>query len=195
MEPSSRTTTMQFPACLDQIGALRRWAVKALPELGLHLDDPLVDDVKLVLSEFGANAIVHTGGERTDVALTAILAYLPGGVLRIALTDPGLGRPEQRQADEDATSGRGLQLSAGVTDRLGVDDLGAAGKTVWAELDLPPEAAAGPARPAVVTGEAVALRIAILRADDAVRALRPNPGVGTLPERRPALHRHRIPAA
>lgn len=192
MEPRSRTIATKFPARLAQIGPARHWATKALPELGLSLDDPLVEDVQLVLSEFGANAIVHgTGGERPDVELTASLEYMPGGVLRIALTDPGLGRPEQRQADEGATSGRGLQLAAAVADRVGVDDLGAAGKTVWAELDLPPEAVEAPARSAAtVTGETVKLQMAVLRAATTVRELRPRPTVGALQVLAPG----RIPA-
>ncbi|MFF2073413.1 ATP-binding protein [Kitasatospora sp. NPDC058162] len=145
MEPTSRTTTMAFPAELAQIGAVRRWAKAQLPELGLQLSDPLVEDVQLVMSEFGANAVVHAcGGGRPDVELTAALLLTPSGVLRMSVADPGLGRPEPRNAGEEATSGRGLLLVAGVADRFGVDE-GPDGKVVWAELDLPQAVRPGPA--------------------------------------------------
>ncbi|MFJ9777220.1 ATP-binding protein [Kitasatospora sp. NPDC101157] len=110
------TADLRFSARLAQVGAVRRWVKEALRELGLHLDDPLVGDVQLVVSELGANAVVHgCGGERSDVELTASLQYIRSGVLRMSVTDPGLGKPKPRRAEQDAPSGRGLQPEGVVT--------------------------------------------------------------------------------
>ncbi|MFD5462824.1 ATP-binding protein [Kitasatospora sp. NPDC127059] len=178
MEPRSRNTTMRFPAEPAQIGAVRRWVKARLPELGLRLSDPLVEDVQLVMSEIAANAVVHgCGGGRPDVELTAALLLTPTGVLRMCVTDPGLGRPGLRRVREDATSGRGLLLVAGVVDRFGVDE-GTDGKAVWAELDLPEAMRPGPAT--VVDGHAE-LKVMVLCAGTAVRVVRPGSAGGASP--------------
>ncbi|CAM5281703.1 ATP-binding protein (plasmid) [Streptomyces viridifaciens] len=193
LTPHEARLSFAIPAELVQIGALRRWAQAALAESGLHLDDPLVGDVQLVIAELGANAVLHgCGGERPDVELTACLQH-SGGVLRMSVTDPGHAKPVQGRADTEATSGRGLQLVRHVADRCGVDDLGVVGKSVWAELDLP-EAVVVQAPAAAVTGEAVEPQTAVLRAVSSVRVLRPQPAVGTIPVR-PTLRQRPIPAA
>ncbi|WBP84598.1 ATP-binding protein [Kitasatospora cathayae] len=169
-EPRPRTITTRFPAERVQIGAVRQWAKESLPRLGLHLDDPLVADLQLTLSELGANAIVHgCGGDRADVRLTAALTHTPG-VLRMSVTDSGRGRPEHRRADEVVTSGRGLCLVEAVTDRFGVDDLRAGGKTVWAEIDVPRAVSSLAQTSIVVADEMVDLDRAALRADATARA-------------------------
>ncbi|MFE3502685.1 ATP-binding protein [Kitasatospora sp. NPDC059146] len=181
---------MTFPAELARIGVVRRWVGAQLPELGLRLDDPLVDDVQLVMSEIAANAVVHgCDGGRSDVELTAALRLSPTGVLRMSVADPGPGRPESRKAGEGATSGRGLLLVAGVVDRFGVDE-GPDGKVVWAELDLPE--AARPV-PASVAGRQVESQVVVLCTGAAVRVWRPRSAVGVRPGQQPELDR--IPAA
>ncbi|MFF7995050.1 ATP-binding protein [Kitasatospora xanthocidica] len=190
MDPRSRTTTtMTFPAVREQIGRLRQWARDTVPKLVLGLDDKqrdeLLGDVVAVLSELGANAVVHgCGGERPDVELTATLELTPVGALRVSVTDPSPRRPEHRSAGDDATSGRGLQIVCGTARRFGVEDGADGGKVVWAEFHLP----------ATVTADMVQQTIATLRAASAVTALRPRPVVGTLPARS-ALTRIPVSAA
>ncbi|MEU4116748.1 ATP-binding protein [Kitasatospora sp. NPDC028055] len=190
MEPRPRTVTMRFPAELARIGAVRRWAKAQLPELGLHLNAPRVEDVQLVMSEIAANAVVHgCDGGRPDEELTAALCLAPTGVLRMSVTDPGAGRPEPRKAGEGATSGRGLLLVAGLVDRFGVDE-GPDHKVVWAELDLP--GAVRPS-PATVFGRQVEPQVVVLCTGTPVRVGLPRSAVGMRLGQQPELDR--IPAA
>ncbi|WP_369184477.1 ATP-binding protein [Streptomyces sp. Y1] len=141
MEPGSRIITTWFPAERKRIGELRRWARTVVPLFGLGLDDrqrgDVLDDVELVPSELGTNAVLHgCGGDQPDVKLTASLAYAPG-VLRVSVTDPGGGRPECRAASSEATCGRGLRLVMGVVSRFGVESLPGGGKEIWSAIELP----------------------------------------------------------
>ncbi|MFE4977547.1 ATP-binding protein [Kitasatospora sp. NPDC056651] len=183
--------TTAFPAEPVQIRTLRRWAKAVLPKLGLdgRQQDAVRDDLELVLSELGANAIVHgCGGDRPDVQLTASLTYTPG-TLRVSVTDPGPGRPQYRTADDEATCGRGLRLVMAHAARFGIEDLPDGGKEVWVELELP-----APAQPTASAAavEPIGLRVAALRSAAVLRESRPRPAVGTLPPGRPELDR--IPA-
>ncbi|MFJ8475296.1 ATP-binding protein [Kitasatospora sp. NPDC094011] len=56
MEPRSCKTTMRFHAGLAQIGVVRRWTKEQLPKLGLRLNEQLVEDIQLAMSELAANA-------------------------------------------------------------------------------------------------------------------------------------------
>ncbi|MFG2913103.1 ATP-binding protein [Kitasatospora sp. NPDC048298] len=154
--PDARLTAdIQFPAERERIGDLRRWARTALPVLGLDggQQEAVLDDVQLVLSELGTNAVVHgCGGERPNVVLTACLRYT-AGVLRVSVTDPGLARPEYRSADDEATCGRGLMLVTAVVSRFGLDDRPKGGKEIWAEIELPE-----PVHPTATVGEQAGLR-------------------------------------
>ncbi|MFJ8473502.1 ATP-binding protein [Kitasatospora sp. NPDC094011] len=126
----------------------------------------------------GLPVLVHgCDGDGPEVELTAALALVPGGMLRMAVADPGRGKPEIRRADEDATSGRGLLLVAALVDRMGVDE-GPEGKVVWAEVDLPE---AGGGTPAAVTGRHAELQIAVRCADFVVRTPRPRSVTGATP--------------
>ncbi|MGW3183757.1 ATP-binding protein [Kitasatospora sp. NPDC001119] len=177
--PDTRLTAdIEFPAERERIGDLRRWARTVLPTLGLdgRQQDTVLDDVQLVLSELGTNAVVHgCGGERPDVMLTACLRY-DMSVLRVSVTDPGLGRPEYRSATNEATCGRGLMLVTAVVSRFGVEELPQGGKEIWAEIGLPEQV-----RPAAAVGEQVSLRVAAPRADALLREFRPRPAVGRPP--------------
>ncbi|MGW3178774.1 ATP-binding protein [Kitasatospora sp. NPDC001119] len=168
MESGSRIITMKFPAEREQIGELRRWAKAAMPLFGFGLGGrrcgDMLDDVQLVLSELGTNAVLHgCGGDRPDVKLTASLAHT-SGVLRVSVADPGGGRPECRPASTDATCGRGLGLVMGVASRFGVENLPAGGKEIWAEIELP-----DPVRPVAAVVDQISRQAGVLHSDAAVR--------------------------
>ncbi|WP_051712187.1 ATP-binding protein [Streptomyces sp. NRRL S-350] len=174
MKPESRSITTWFPVERKRIGELRRWARKAVPLLGLGPEDrqrgDVLDDVELVLSELGTNAVLYgCGGDRSDVKLTACLAYAPG-VLRVSVTDPGDGRPEYRAASDEATGGRGLRLVMGVVSRFGVERLPEGGQEIWSEIELP-----DPAWPATVMVEQSGQRIGMLPSDSTAREFRHRP--------------------
>jgi hypothetical protein len=54
--------------------------------------------------------------------------------------------PHQRRYGTQATTGRGMALVDGLSDRWGVDAAGD-GKTVWCEVSAPDEAVAGGSDP------------------------------------------------
>lgn len=105
----------------------RNWVTGVLD--AWRRDAPL-DDVRLVVTELVANAVVHAG---TPVAVR--LEVGPDQV-RCAVSDaaPGAVTPGAGHADD--LGGRGLHLVERVSDRWGVEE-GPTGKTVWAEWCSP----------------------------------------------------------
>ncbi|MFE9448871.1 ATP-binding protein [Streptomyces sp. NPDC006739] len=90
-----------------------------------------------VVAELTANAATHgrLSGRSFRLALVATAA-----VLRVEVTDTRADAlPHLRPPTRDAESGRGLLLVEALADRWGVELGPVPRKTVWAELDLPPE--------------------------------------------------------
>jgi hypothetical protein len=83
-----------------------------------------LDAVRLATSEIVTNAVVHAGGvDSITVRLTALVA-------RVEVVDHTHVALIAHAAPLDATSGRGLNIVALVTERWGVEDL-LEGKAVW----------------------------------------------------------------
>ncbi|MFC0847180.1 ATP-binding protein [Streptomyces noboritoensis] len=102
----------------EEVARARRWTRDVLRA------HPRVDDVVLVVSELGTNALTHTVGDALRVMLT-----VTEGRVTVAVTDSG-GTPEVPravEAGEEAVHGRALATSLAVTG----DE---AGRTVTAEL-------------------------------------------------------------
>ncbi|MET8247850.1 ATP-binding protein [Streptomyces sp. NPDC005202] len=92
-----------------------------------------------LVAELAANAATH-GRLPGRCFRLALLARSES--LRIEVTDTrGDDLPRRRPPGPDAESGRGLLLVEALADRWGVAFGPVPRKTVWAELDLPPEAA------------------------------------------------------
>ncbi|GAA3135020.1 hypothetical protein GCM10010466_27320 [Planomonospora alba] len=104
---------------------------------------PLVDDVTLTVSELVTNALRH--GVR-NAALPyppvsrrharVVLCSTEHSVL-CAVTDPCDEAPFLRDFDDEAESGRGLQIVRGVSHMWGWSPLEKGGKAVWAAFVLP----------------------------------------------------------
>ncbi|MGW4892961.1 ATP-binding protein [Kitasatospora sp. NPDC004240] len=98
---------------------------------------PSGDDVQLVAAELLTNAVRHAGGA------TALDLAQYGARLRITVTDPapdaGLPRPGPHRPGR--IGGHGLLIVDRLAPRWGTSPT-TGGKTVWADLPLPP--AAGP---------------------------------------------------
>ena len=75
-----------FPGEGSQLGVLRRWLASLLPQC------PARDDVTLVASELGTNAIVHTASGRGGWFAVEITWHR--AVVRVAVADwrPAMGR-------------------------------------------------------------------------------------------------------
>lgn len=118
----------------------RYLAVHQLDAWGIPYGTELSESAALVVAELGANAVTHgrVPGRDFELALT-----LGPDVLRIEVTDArGERRPPDREAVPApaplAVAGRGLLLVQAVAARWEVRDRIPVGKTVAAELDLPP---------------------------------------------------------
>jgi signal transduction histidine kinase len=85
----------------------------------------------LIVSELVTNAIVHSG---TDIVRCVL--RLGGGLLRIEVTDHGVGSEEPTVCEpaDDDVSGRGLLLVCTVSEAWGVSPANPAGRTVWATV-------------------------------------------------------------
>ncbi|MCQ4080852.1 ATP-binding protein [Streptomyces sp. RB6PN25] len=99
---------------------LRGWAL-----------DSVRDTAALLASELITNTLQHSGG-------SAVLAALPlVDVVRLEVYDSSTRTPRKREADEEATSGRGLMLIEALAESWGVDP-SSDGKCVWCEIPIEP---------------------------------------------------------
>jgi len=122
----------------QQLAALRRWLELLLP------DCPARDDVAIVATELGTNAIRHTASGRGGWFAVDITWHQPA--VRVAVTDCGSpGRPQVID-DPDGERGRGLQVVKGLSTRTGACG-DHRGRLVWADVPWGDAAAAEPASP------------------------------------------------
>lgn len=116
------------------VAAARHWATD---QLSVLFDAPgdAADDVALLVSELVSNCVQ---ARCHDFAL-AIEAH--HNSVRVEATDDAPGMPTPVKASSDDVSGRGLLIIEKVAADWGVQPV-PAGKTVWAELQLPTHARA-----------------------------------------------------
>lgn len=98
-----------------------------------ELDDDVLDDVLLIVSELVTNAVQHGRPE--------IVLRLRGEPFAIDVSvldhGPDMPRPADGTPDVLAPSGRGLFIIDNLANRWGIEPLsGEVGKTVWARMDL-----------------------------------------------------------
>jgi CheY-like chemotaxis protein len=93
----------------------------------------VLDDALLVTTELVTNALVHAG------PLCELRAVLSGTVLRLQVSDSGVGMPDPRAAKDTDEGGRGLLLISALCAAWGTVALPAGGKVVWAELLRKPD--------------------------------------------------------
>ncbi|MFQ6146114.1 ATP-binding protein [Streptomyces seoulensis] len=135
----------------------RRLALHQLENWGVPHGSDAYDAVGLVVAELAANAVTHGRVPGRDFELR--LSLVTGGV-RIEVTDTRSGPlppgPRDVRSPQDlAESGRGLLLVDALASRWEVLDRSPSpGKTVRAEIDLPP---AGRRRDGAVRGETARL--------------------------------------
>jgi two-component sensor histidine kinase len=117
----------------------------------------VAEDALLVVDELVTNAVRHAGAAaeafepgrgQPKVRTCALVLWVVGGDLLVAVQDRSEQPPVLREVSLDAEDGRGLQLVAGLSDgRWGCALLpGRTGKVIWARLRLTPQ------QPAVHTG-------------------------------------------
>jgi anti-sigma regulatory factor (Ser/Thr protein kinase) len=120
---------VRLPSDVSAPGAARR----ALGELSELVDDPVYEDIRLLVSELVTNGVRHTAQGPMGWVKLAI-RWNPRTV-RVEVTDPGPGFGEVRAPSIYQESGWGLYLVEQVASRWGVDRSGE--NTVWFEIDCP----------------------------------------------------------
>ncbi|MGR6924402.1 ATP-binding protein [[Actinomadura] parvosata] len=103
MRTLTSKTTHDFPARLEQVSRIRRFARK------MTAGHPCADDVTLAVSELAANAIEHSA-QQAGSRIAVQVAHLDDVVLIDVRDGGGADMPRLRHASEDATTGRGLVL-------------------------------------------------------------------------------------
>jgi anti-sigma regulatory factor (Ser/Thr protein kinase) len=122
--------TLQLVPALRAPRAARAFVAETLTAWDVQDDE--VEAAKLVVSELVTNAVLHAPESPT----ISLELRLTDGVVRVLVTDGGLGGPE-RQAQPDPwtrETGRGVWLVDAFTERWGTETHGRDGKTVWCEL-------------------------------------------------------------
>lgn len=97
---------------------------------GVHRDS--IDDVVLVASELVGNAVVHTGAQPDELAVSWEIEPVTV-VVRVTDTSPTLPRPSS--ADPNRPGGRGLAIVAAIASDWGVQR-SRQGKQVWARVPV-----------------------------------------------------------
>jgi anti-sigma regulatory factor (Ser/Thr protein kinase) len=107
-------------------------AREALEELDGHVEDDVLDDMRLLVTELVTNSVRHADA-RPDEPVRLEVTVDHGRVL-VAVEDGGNGfRPRRRTPNSPDEGGWGLHLVEQVSDRWGVE--GDARTRVWLELD------------------------------------------------------------
>src|SRR5688572_8456499 len=96
-----------------------------------EVDQTVIDDVELMVSELVGNSVRH-GGASCALAISSP-EY---GILRIAVSDWNQDVPRIGPYDTAAANGRGLQLIDSMSLRWGHDRHPEIGNTVWFEVSL-----------------------------------------------------------
>ena len=121
-----------LPALPQTVRGARDFAMEVLADLA---PEDAADDVALALSEVVTNAVLHAG---TTIQVSVAVGR---DLVRVEVADGSPRVPSARDYASTSGTGRGLRLVAALTARWGVD-VRSAGKAVWFEVYLTPEAAA-----------------------------------------------------
>ncbi|MFF7193439.1 ATP-binding protein [Streptomyces sp. NPDC008079] len=121
-----------FDAKRESVGLAREFAAGALRAWGLS---PVVDDVRLCVSELASNALAH-GTRRGHGFLVRVV--VGDGCVRLEVHDSrdeeGERRPRVCEPGAADVRGRGLLIVAAVADGWGVEGREPFGKVVWARF-------------------------------------------------------------
>ncbi|MFF7328557.1 ATP-binding protein [Streptomyces sp. NPDC008150] len=126
-------SVMPFEAAPQEVRLLRRAASAQLCQWGAMA---AVDEAELLVTELATNVIKHVG----EGASATLILELRRGRLRVEVHDKSRKAPSPVSASCDDECGRGLHLLAALAVDWGTV-FSAAGKSVWCEVAVRPEAA------------------------------------------------------
>jgi anti-sigma regulatory factor (Ser/Thr protein kinase) len=131
-----REASITLPAQPLSVSRARRYATASVTRWGLPPDDPLVDTVRLIVSELATNAVLHTFGRSPTFTLALVLDR--DEELRVGVADSYPRWPKRLPAAVAQDNGRGLiimrWLAVEAGGRLSVTPASDGGKTVWITL-------------------------------------------------------------
>ena len=119
-----RTSSASFPPEPVSARGARRFLRAFSGACGVS--DEVTDPAELALSEVVTNVVLHA-----HTAFEVVVALDDHGRLRVEVTDSNPQLPVQRHYAGQATTGRGMELVAAMTEDCGVQARGTSGKTVW----------------------------------------------------------------
>ena len=118
-----------FPGQESQLAVMRKWLAGLLPA------SPQRDDLAVVATELGTNAIRHTASGAGGGQFIVEVTWHSAGA-RVAVTDGGAPAGPRIITDPLAEYGRGLRVVQGLSALMGVTG-NCAGRQVWAEIPSP----------------------------------------------------------
>jgi PAS domain S-box-containing protein len=144
---------LTLPPAPDSARAARRFVGDVLAAAGA---ESFTDTATLLTSELVTNGIVHA---HTDLQ---VRAEATRRWVRVEVIDGSTHLPSRREYDEQASTGRGLEMIELLADDFGVEPIAGVGKRVWFRLGVEPGSVAGPEAPvesAVDTSDCMTLRL------------------------------------
>ncbi|MFG2172356.1 ATP-binding protein [Streptomyces niveus] len=123
-----RVWGLTCPGFREEVGRARRWTRDVLA------GHPRADDVTLIVSELGSNALLYTASGEENGTFQVALA-LSEHVIAVSVTDAGgsVTLPEVEHAEKEALRGRGLDIVSSLAHNVSIYGNGQ-GLTVTAEL-------------------------------------------------------------
>ena len=127
--PAAEVLRLRFELPPDFEAASR--AREALEQLDAHVEEPVLDDMRLLVSELVTNSVRHADAPPEEPVRVEVSVHEDR--VRVSVEDAGNGfRPRRRTADSPDEGGWGLHLVEQVSDRWGVNGEGRT--RVWLEL-------------------------------------------------------------
>jgi anti-sigma regulatory factor (Ser/Thr protein kinase) len=126
----SHRTCLELQAHPRAVPHARRFARETLRAWKLHR---IADDTELIISELVSNAVT-AAGLLPDAHISVLIAARPDH-LAVLVWDASPRLPARQPHDDDAASGRGLQIVEALSARWG-SYADRHGKVVWAQLRL-----------------------------------------------------------
>ncbi|MFB7331164.1 SpoIIE family protein phosphatase [Streptomyces adustus] len=122
---AAQTASWTLPNAPEVVSQARKLAITQLTDWGM---DDLADGTALIVSELVTNAVRYAEG-------AIELRLIRDQALICEVTDDSSTAPHLRRADDSDEGGRGLYITAQLTDRWGVRPA-PRGKTIWAEQPI-----------------------------------------------------------
>lgn len=125
LEAVLATASESLPAHLRSAGEARNLVRSTLDG---WTDSDRIDDIVLCVSELVTNAVVHAASR------PRVVVQVRPAVIHVEVSDASGTLPVPRDADPNDTSGRGMSILTGFSDRWGSLRRSGGGKTVWFDV-------------------------------------------------------------